>query len=209
MEKLADNLVFLRKENDFTQNDISEKLFVSRQAVSKWERGESIPDIDTLLALSKLYGVTIDELLTVDLSKESPNNRQLSENSFDEVKLLHKKQLATKMTFVALCLLGAYALICGIIQTACFDIAKNIWLIWLTLPIVPPFIFAFCFRHDINKKYLMFFFNVPFVAGLIFEAIVLARNSEGAWIAFLTIPFYYAVSLIVFFSIHIKEKRRK
>lgn len=209
MDKLADNLVFLRKEKDFTQSDISEKLFVSRQAVSKWERGESIPDLDTLLALSRLYGVTVDELLTVDLSQESPEKRQVSENNFDEVKLLHKKQLAKKMVFVAVCLLGAYSLICGIIQTACFNIESNIWLIWFTLPIIPPLCFAICFRHDINKKFLMFFFNMPFVAGLIFEVIILEGNSDGAWIAFLMIPLYYVISLIVFFSMHIKQKHSK
>lgn len=53
-----------------SQEALAEKLGVSRQAVSKWERSESSPDTDNLIALAKLYGVSLDELLYVDESIE-------------------------------------------------------------------------------------------------------------------------------------------
>jgi len=61
--KYADRLVELRKKNGLSQDELAEKLNVSRQAVSNWERGESLPDTENLIALSKIYGVSIDELL--------------------------------------------------------------------------------------------------------------------------------------------------
>lgn len=59
----AKYLQFLRKSHGYTQDDLAQKLNISRQAVSKWETGTTIPDLDTLLKLSKLYHITINEML--------------------------------------------------------------------------------------------------------------------------------------------------
>lgn len=61
--KLEENLVRLRKEHGLSQNDLAEKLNVSRQAVSRWEQGVAMPSTDNLIYLSKLYGITLDELI--------------------------------------------------------------------------------------------------------------------------------------------------
>lgn len=61
--KLEENLVRLRKEHGLSQNDLAEKLNVSRQAVSRWEQGAAMPSTDNLIYLSKLYGITLDELI--------------------------------------------------------------------------------------------------------------------------------------------------
>ncbi len=53
----------LRKKFGFSQNELAEKLFVTRQAVSRWERGETVPEIETLQAMSQLFGVSINTLL--------------------------------------------------------------------------------------------------------------------------------------------------
>lgn len=60
---LDKKLVQLREERSLTQFEVAERINVSRQAVSKWERGTSIPSMDSLLSLSKLYGVSIDYLI--------------------------------------------------------------------------------------------------------------------------------------------------
>ena len=60
--ELKERLVQLRKDHGLSQNDLAEKLNVSRQAISKWESGQSTPDLDKLLALSQCFGVTMDEL---------------------------------------------------------------------------------------------------------------------------------------------------
>ncbi|MBR5217713.1 MAG: helix-turn-helix transcriptional regulator [Oscillospiraceae bacterium] len=56
----------LRKQNNLTQEQLAEKLFVSRTAVSKWESGRGYPNLETLKAISKLFSVSIDELLSND-----------------------------------------------------------------------------------------------------------------------------------------------
>ncbi|MCR2032640.1 helix-turn-helix transcriptional regulator [Anaerofustis stercorihominis] len=57
------NLKDLRKNNGLTQEQLSEKIGVSRQAIAKWEKGESIPDLYSILELSNVYSVTIDTLV--------------------------------------------------------------------------------------------------------------------------------------------------
>ncbi len=63
--EIASRLVALRKENNLSQEALAEKLGISRQAVSKWERAEASPDTDNLIALAKLYHVSLDELLKI------------------------------------------------------------------------------------------------------------------------------------------------
>ena len=59
----ANRLVELRKKNNLSQEELAEKLGVSRQAVSKWERSEASPDTDNLIALADIYGMSLDELI--------------------------------------------------------------------------------------------------------------------------------------------------
>lgn len=61
--KFHEKLYTLRKAANMTQSDLAEKLNVSRQAVSRWEMGTAKPEVDTLIAMSDLFGVTLDDLL--------------------------------------------------------------------------------------------------------------------------------------------------
>lgn len=62
--ELNEKLQQLRKQKGFTQEELAEKLYVSRTAISKWESGRGYPSIDSLKAISKLFGISIDELLS-------------------------------------------------------------------------------------------------------------------------------------------------
>lgn len=68
---LADKIISLRKKNGWSQEELAHQLNVSRQAVSKWESAQSIPDLDRVLQLSQLFGVTTDYLLKDELETES------------------------------------------------------------------------------------------------------------------------------------------
>ena len=57
--EIANRLQKLRKENGYSQEELADKLGISRQAVSKWERAESSPDTDNLIILARLYNMTI------------------------------------------------------------------------------------------------------------------------------------------------------
>lgn len=70
---LATLLTELRKKNNMTQNELAEKLGVTYQAVSKWERGENYPDSLLLLEIAKLYKVTVDELLRGEIINKKNN----------------------------------------------------------------------------------------------------------------------------------------
>ena len=60
---LADKIITLRKKAGWSQEELAQKLDVSRQSVSKWESAQSMPDIDKILQLSSLFSVTTDCLL--------------------------------------------------------------------------------------------------------------------------------------------------
>lgn len=64
---LKENLVMLRSINGFTQEEVAEKIGISRQAYAKWESGATIPDIEKCSRLAKEYGVTIDSLIKTEL----------------------------------------------------------------------------------------------------------------------------------------------
>lgn len=73
----ANRLQKLRKQNGYSQEELAEKIGISRQAVSKWERAEASPDTDNLILLARLYGVTLDELLNTE-SVPMPNSEGIS-----------------------------------------------------------------------------------------------------------------------------------
>ena len=71
----AENLIFLRKRACLTQLELSEKLNYSDKAVSKWERGEAIPDVSVLMKIGSIFGVTVDYLVSEHAEDEKPEER--------------------------------------------------------------------------------------------------------------------------------------
>ena len=69
--KFNENLKYLRKQANLTQEQLAEELNVSRQAITKWESGQSMPDIENLIELSYIFSVTIDSLVGDIESKSS------------------------------------------------------------------------------------------------------------------------------------------
>lgn len=67
---LADKIVRLRKKNGWSQEELAQKMNVSRQAVSKWESAQTVPELEKILQLGALFGVTTDYLLKDDMELE-------------------------------------------------------------------------------------------------------------------------------------------
>ena len=63
---LKDNLVMLRRLNSYSQEQVAEKIGISRQAYAKWETGATVPDVDKAASLAQIYGVTLDGLLKTE-----------------------------------------------------------------------------------------------------------------------------------------------
>lgn len=78
----ANRLLQYRKESKLSQEELAEKIGVSRQAVSKWERAEASPDTDNLIKLSEIYGVTLDEMLTG--KKPEAGSKETADNTSGE-----------------------------------------------------------------------------------------------------------------------------
>ena len=60
------NIMFLRKSRQLTQEELAERVGVSRQAVAKWENGETVPDLRSCCAMAETFGVTLDDLVHYD-----------------------------------------------------------------------------------------------------------------------------------------------
>ena len=68
---LADKIIELRKKSGWSQEELAEKMDVSRQSISKWEGAQSMPDMNRILRMSELFGVSTDYLLKDELESDS------------------------------------------------------------------------------------------------------------------------------------------
>lgn len=101
---ISENLQYLRKSKGITQEELADKLGISRQSVSKWENGETYPETDKLLLLCDIFNVSLDELLKEDLSNNLAIN--INKNDFTEVEK-HYNSFSFAMAFgVSFILLG-------------------------------------------------------------------------------------------------------
>ncbi len=87
---LADKLIQLRKKNGWSQEELAEQMNVTRQSVSKWESGQAAPDLEKILKLSQLFGVSTDYLLKEELS-ESGNINTAREINVKKVSMKEAK----------------------------------------------------------------------------------------------------------------------
>ena len=88
MLMFSDNLRNARKNAGLNQCDVAEKLFVSPQAVGKWERGESTPSPDAIGQMAMLFGVTTDQLIGVDIKNPADNISEAKKNMHELVDSL-------------------------------------------------------------------------------------------------------------------------
>lgn len=139
---LGENIVRLRTNKNWSQSDLAEALEVSRQSVSKWETDTSIPELDKLLKLSELFGVTLDELV---------NGEEISKVGVVSVSEHEKRHsiagmvlLCTGVVIMILCLLFAGDLLAGLLLASpfmicgviCFVVKKHVglycaWIVYL------------------------------------------------------------------------------
>lgn len=87
---LADKIINLRKKNGWSQEELAEKLGVTRQSISKYEGAQSIPDLDKILKLSEIFGVTTDYLIKDELEEEEYVPSQMQENESESDRIVHK-----------------------------------------------------------------------------------------------------------------------
>ena len=196
----ANRLQQLRKANGYSQDVLAEKLGISRQAVSKWERAESSPSVDNLIDLAKLYGITVDEMLNTNGDKvviKTQNNTK--KDIKGKLKSLISKandfgiypELARSLAkfpfFLVVTVL--YVVLCFVTK-----LWHPLWIMFLALPIYYQFALA-C--KGGNKKVFMLLLPIPEIVVTLFLILGFAFGIwKYAWILFLILPIYYWIVLI-------------
>ena len=116
---LADKIVSLRKKAGWSQEELAEQLGVTRQSVSKWEGAQSIPDMDKVVQMSRLFGVTTDYLLKDELEEQTAAPVEEESSPLRRVTmaqaaeyLTRRKAAAPKVAFaVLLCVISPVTLL--------------------------------------------------------------------------------------------------
>ena len=135
--ELSKKIIGLRKSNGLSQEDLAEKLDVSRQAISRWESGTAMPDANNILQLSKLFGVTTDYLLNDDYQ---------SDNDLPQVKEVQNNNLGQIM--IRLVTLEAMVLLIQFVTTIILQ--NGLWGLLSFLPFVAT---IGGFEYTYQKKY--------------------------------------------------------
>lgn len=198
--EIANRLVELRKKNGLSQEELADKLGLSRQAVSKWERAESSPDTDNLICLAKLYNVSLDDLLDTtqsieEISAEVKEKNEEEKQYVRQDKYAHlsekEKKRARGFDIADHIIWASGYIICVVIY---FAISFNyneqwskLWVIFLAPIIVSSIINTIKNRRFCNFAYPVFVALVYFIFGVYFH------NWHPSWIVFVTIPLYYSI----------------
>ena len=105
MSSLGERLLNLRKEKKLSQEELADKLNVTRQTISKWETDQSMPDFDKIVPLCELYGITPNELF-IELNGDNTSKNDKSVNDLEEEKLRTSKKAKGIALSVVLYFLG-------------------------------------------------------------------------------------------------------
>ncbi len=166
--EIANRLCAYRKHSGFSQEELAEKVGVTRQAVSKWERAEASPDLDNLILLSEIYGVTLDELL-----HNNPKTQEVLQKDKVEISLngIHIEDKKGKTVHI------------NMSDTAAF---KN------------GHIFGTTKKSEFQKNWNRVPWPVfCAILYLIFGILNLLGGWAYSWVIFLTIPLYYTLGTAI------------
>ncbi|VTS13180.1 DNA-binding protein [Streptococcus pseudoporcinus] len=130
MNNFAKQLKKYRLEKNYSQDTLADQLFISRQAISKWENGDSTPDLENLVKLAEIFDVTLDQLVRGKESTSSLDNENSLEN--DNLNLLEGREYVINPET------GKYEKRDGV--TIFIDLVSEYWWLVLFAPIIISFI---------------------------------------------------------------------
>lgn len=192
----AQNLISLRKQMKLTQIELAEKLNYSDKAVSKWERGESIPDVTVLMDIAKTFGVTLDFLV----SEHDQPEIAAEQSSYAQSVKRKNRLLITAITVFAIAVIETIVFV--ILQSIFKNIGLNLVYCYVfPLPAVAIVMIVFTSLWCSKRV-----FKFAAVTGLIVSALLdaflitfLATNEFFPWIFLVLIP----AELVTMFSFKI------
>jgi len=205
--EIANRLFELRKKNNLSQEELAEKIGVSRQAVSKLERAESSPDTDNLILLARLYEMSLDELLFTTEPVGKNGVKQAEQASIGRSGIYVADKNGTEVhidlagvrvevkdddvhvavyPFVPIVVVAIY-LVIGFV----FDLWHPGWLIFFAIPIFYEFV-AMAATEGARRKANLF----PMAPLCVVVFLLLGFLNDlwhPAWIVFLLIPIYHTI----------------
>ena len=138
---LSDNIKKLRKDNNLSQEDLADKLSVSRQSISKWEQGDAYPEMDKLMQMAELFNVSLDNLVHSDVSEvkaEENSNKIIGKwvneaTSFitDTINLFARMNLKSKLKFIMeeLIIIFLLGFTFSVVGEICAAVVSNLYVI--------------------------------------------------------------------------------
>ena len=210
--EFGNRLADLRKGKGYSQDDLAEKLGVSRQAISKWERGEATPDTTNLIALASLYGTSLDSLVFdkpgKKLNEEDNEESQSSVESAQDGKKQEgakRKKLKKIGGLVTACL--ALTITAAYVTLGClFDSVLPdpwVWKIgWIFYLLIPAWSSVFEFVCTKDYKTLMGLTTAVSVFAYMILGMQFGYWHPG-WVVFLLIP----VTSVVFEALNRGAKK--
>ena len=180
---IAANIADLRKKNGMTQQDLAAKLNYTDKAISKWERGESIPDVMVLKQIADMYGVTVDYLLT-DVHEE-PKPAPAEEPADDTLRKRQSLRTRGFVTGMSVLLVWIAALVLFIVfDTASLDYRSN-WVVFACA--VPASFIVWLIMNSIwfnrRRNYLIISLLMWSVLVLIYVPVLLFAD-RNLWLIF-------------------------
>ena len=220
--ELANRLAELRKQKGLSQEELADKLQVSRQAISKWERGEASPDTDNLIELAKIYEVSLDELVGlssspkeeakpevkegvvidddgVHITDDEGNRVEISEGTvhlYDEngERVVRGVNKTRRWSILISSVVTLTIVIIYLLLGSLLDLWSKAWVLFLLVAIIPSIFEAFE-RHSVGKfSYAMF---VVFIYLLLNVWILEKPLWHPLWVMFITIPIFWSVSSFI------------
>ncbi len=196
----AQNLISLRKQMKLTQLELAEKINYSDKAVSKWERGESIPDVTVLMTIASLFGVTLDFLVTEHAEPEIV----AEQTSYAKAVKKRNRMLVAAITFFAIAALET--VVFAILQSVIGGLGKNL-LYCYVYPIPVAAIVAIVFTSLWARPSLRFWSVTLLIVSLILDAFLITLQVAGnciPWVFSIIIP-AELVTMLSFKIIRIKK----
>lgn len=196
----AQNLISLRKQMKLTQLELAEKINYSDKAVSKWERGESIPDVTVLMTIASLFGVTLDFLVTEHAEPEIV----AEQTSYAKAVKKRNRMLVAAITFFAIAALET--VVFAILQSVIGGLGKNL-LYCYVYPIPVAAIVAIVFTSLWARPSFRFWSVTLLIVSLILDAFLIPWQVAGTffpWVFLIIIP-AELVTMLSFKIIRIKK----
>lgn len=188
---IGKNLALLRKKHKLTQLELAEKLNYSDKAVSKWEKGDSIPSIEVLLNIAKFYEVTLDDLVNPDI--------KIVESNIQNSKYVKRNKVIITLLAVALVFMICTVLfVCGQLINNQGNWILFIWAIPVSM------IVALVFNSVWGKSKFNYFILTVFIWTLLLGFYLEFIEYELYPLFFLGIP--GQIILMLWFGLHPKNK---